>query len=95
MKIDLVTLPAPGTTLCFTVADGRGLTTIRVFIDADLVYQRECDDPPCHEMLNIPPSSAGSLLRITASDAAGNSQDLVYTLPSGQPGSPVPVYEEH
>lgn len=95
MNIDLITQPLPGTDLLFTVSGGSGATDIRVFIDADLVYQHECDDPPCHEMLKIPAYRSGSLLRVTATDDAGNSEDLVVTLPDGSPGSPVPIYEEH
>lgn len=95
MKIDLVTSPVPGTDLLFTVSGGVGVTEIRAFIDADLVYQHECADPPCHEMLHIPVHNSRSLLRITATDDAGNADDLVITLPDGGPGSPVPVYDEH
>ena len=40
------------------------------------MFQHDCDDPPCHEMIMIPPGTRGATLRVIATDSIGNTESF-------------------
>ena len=77
MDIEARQLPMAGLPLNFSVDGGLGVCNIKVFVDSKLVHQHDCDDPPCHEMVMIPPGTRGATLRIIATDSVGNKEEFI------------------
>ncbi len=80
MIIENVGLPVAGKQFDFVIASAVGKTTIELYIDASLILEVDCPDPPCHESIIIPISTRGSMLRIVASDASGNRAKREFTI---------------
>jgi hypothetical protein len=73
MVIENQDLPYAGKLFRFTVAGATGKTRIEAYIDTARVLERECPDPPCHEMVRVPVGTRGSVLRIVAKDLLGDT----------------------
>lgn len=86
MEIELKQLPIAGQTVNVSVDGGIGITSINVFVDSMLVLQHDCDDPPCHEMVEIPAGTRGSTLKIITTDSVGNSESAEYQISDFDPG---------
>ncbi|HWX85137.1 MAG TPA: hypothetical protein VNZ48_16185 [Xanthobacteraceae bacterium] len=73
MDIEFSHSPIAGKTFHFTIRHATGKAKIKAFIDTSQVFDGECPDPPCHEQIFIPGGTRGSLLRIIATLADGNT----------------------
>ena len=78
MELRTQSLPMAGQSFRFTVEGRDGLTSIEVLIDSKLVFRHDCDDPPCHEMVMIPPGTRGATLRVIATDSSGRTRSFNY-----------------
>ena len=59
-----------------TASEFSGNIALEVYVGLRLISQKDCDDPPCHEMFIIPKATAGEMLRVVTWDIAGNEQKL-------------------
>lgn len=91
MEIDTKTLPMAGELFQFDIEEETGQIKVDVYLDSELLFQHDCDDPPCHEMLIIPEHAHGSTLEIRTLDAIGNAKSFEYEV-SGH--FKVPIHEE-
>lgn len=85
MDIEATQVPMAGDSFNFSVDGGLGSRNIKVFVDLNQIYEQDCDDPPCHEMVMIPPGTRGATLRIIATDSIGNKKE--FTSQVGDSGS--------
>jgi hypothetical protein len=82
MNIEALGEPNPGQTFNFTVRGGVGKVTIAAYInESQVVFQTECPDPPCHEMVFIPEYASGQLL-VVATDSSGIRAQRVFNIKS-------------
>jgi len=70
----------------YTVSGGSGLTTISVYINEQLAHRSDCPDPPCHEVLFIPPFATG-LMVVAAIDSTGTEVQRTFSIRSETSGS--------
>lgn len=80
MEIEELGLPYAGERFHFTVTQGTGLTNIEVYIDRKELLSKDCPDPPCHEMILVPPGTKGADLWIIARDTHGNTEEKRFTV---------------
>lgn len=80
MIIENQGLPYAGERFRFTVARATGKTRIVVYVDTAPILDEECPDPPCHEIVQIPVGTRGSVLRIVATDVSGNTTEREFTI---------------
>jgi hypothetical protein len=85
MKIEAAQAPFAGQFFHFTVLDVAGRTRIKVFVDALQIFDEDCPDPPCHEMVLIPPGTRSSLLRVVAQDLTGATVERKFTVADFSP----------
>lgn len=87
MDIEARQPPMAGQSFNFSVDGGLGISNIKVFVDLKLVHQHDCDDPPCHEMVMIPPGTRGATLRIIAMDSVGNKKEFTSQVGDSESGA--------
>lgn len=87
MDIKTSQLPMAEQSFNFSVDGGHGITNIQVFVDSKLIRQYDCDDPPCHETVMIPPGTRGATLRIIATDSIGKRQEFVSQVGDSESGA--------
>lgn len=75
MDIESLSQPFAGELFNFRVTGGTRPTRIEVYIGRLKVIDKECDDPPCHEMVVIPANARGSEVRVIARDTMGNIEE--------------------
>ncbi len=80
MEIEGLSNAYAGTHFHFRVSGGARPTRIDVYIDQIMVLSKDCDDPPCHEMIFIPNGVRGSQVRVTARDAHGNVEQKSFSV---------------
>jgi hypothetical protein len=80
MEIKAMNQPLAGRQFRFLVAGGTRPTRIQVYIDQSQVASKDCDDPPCHEIVWIPPGTRGSEVRIVASNLLGSTEERRFTI---------------
>lgn len=80
MEIVIEQAPHVGQDFSFSIIGGIGNTKIEAFIDDILVFQNDCPDPPCHEMLKIPIGKKSSKLRIIAKDSLGFVSEKTFVI---------------
>lgn len=73
MNITYKGKPVPGQRIEARVSGFKGSAHIQVHVGEALIFEGDCDDPPCHEFIKIPDDSLG-LVRITASGLAGTER---------------------
>jgi hypothetical protein len=71
MIVDTDGMPYAGEPFAFTIRDAHERVTVQCYVDRHLVFNDECPDPPCHEVVTIPRGTRGSMLRIVATTARG------------------------
>lgn len=71
MEIETTDYPHAGERFSFKVVSGTGRTRIEVYVDGTRIYADDCPDPPCHEMIQVPPAAIGAALRVLAKDSIG------------------------
>jgi hypothetical protein len=64
----------------FVVSGVTGRTLIEAYVDTRRILRTECPDPPCHEMVQIPEHTRGSILRVIAFDSAGKRIEREFTI---------------
>lgn len=64
----------------FEVSGGTGPTRMVAHIDRNQVLFKDCDDPPCHEMIFIPLDARGSKVRIMARDVEGHVEEKTFVV---------------
>lgn len=52
------------------LTDFVGTGHLSIYLDQELIAQKTCNDPPCHEVALIPPGTAGKILRIVGTDGS-------------------------
>jgi hypothetical protein len=80
VRIENQGFPYAGQRFRFVVAGAIGRTTIEAYVDTRRVLEAECPDPPCHEVVLVPVSTRGSVLRLIATDSLGNRIERVFTI---------------
>ncbi len=80
MDIRAMSGPFAGEQFRFHVSGTLPPTRIVVYIDQAVVLSKDCDDPPCHETVSIPPGTKGSEVRIIASDPTGLREEQRFTV---------------
>jgi len=65
MKIEPDGDPVAGSIFGINVNEDQPVQ-IEVYADAELVFQHDCPDPPCHEQFLIAPEFAGKTLKIAS-----------------------------
>jgi hypothetical protein len=80
MEIEELGLPYAGELFQFMVTHGTGPTHIEAYIDRRKILVADCPDPPCHEMISVPPGTKGADLWIVAEDAHGNAKERRFTI---------------
>lgn len=86
MEIENAGLPHPGQRFRFTVVGGIGRTRIEVYIDEKRIYADDCPDPPCHEMIEVPPGARGATLRVVAKDSVGKTSEREFVVRDSESG---------
>jgi hypothetical protein len=76
MKIHAPREPIVGERFEVTVVDFSQPLFLSIHIGSKRVSFKECDDPPCHEMLAVPAGTKGAILTVIAQDAAGDRETL-------------------
>ena len=71
MHYEIETEPIAGQKFSFIAHDVAKQAHFEFYINAKLVKESGCDDPPCHEFLDIHYTSAGSILRVRGVDDSG------------------------
>jgi len=87
MFIQTLVPPVAGKTFRFTVAGCSGETLIEVYTNNDQILDRKMTGMLCKSAAEIPLSSAGSTLRICASDSSGNRRKLEFEISESDPGA--------
>ena len=59
-----------------TASEFSGSIAIKIYVGSRLISQRDCPDPPCHEIVMIPEAAAGEMLRVVTWDATGQQKKL-------------------
>lgn len=72
MDIESLSQPYAGERFNFRITGGTRPTRIEVYVGRAKIIDKDCDDPPCHETIAIPPNARGSELWIIARDTEGN-----------------------
>jgi hypothetical protein len=80
MIIENQGLPCAGEPFRFSVSGANGKMGVEAYIDSILVYEGECPDPPCHEIIDIPNDRINSVLRIIIWDMDGNTAEEEFTI---------------
>lgn len=80
MQIEELGPPYAGELFRFTVTGGTRPTHIEVYIDRRQILSTDCPDPPCHEIIVVPPGTRGADLWIIARDAHGNTEQIRFTV---------------
>lgn len=80
MKIENSDQPYPGRPFRFRVSGGTRPTRIKVYIGHKEILDKDCPDPPCHEMITIPPNARGTELLIVAEDLLGNIEQAKFEI---------------
>ena len=62
----------------FEVSGGTRPTRMEARIDRNQVLFKDCDDPPCHEMIFIPLDARGATVRVIARDMDGNVEEKTF-----------------
>jgi hypothetical protein len=86
MFIQTLLPPVAGEVFRFSVAGGAGATTIEVFVNKELILDQQCTELPCRTLAEIPPSTGGETLRISATDSAGSNKTVEYQISDSDPG---------
>jgi hypothetical protein len=84
MDLETSEFPVAGANFAITLKAFRGKAHIEVYVNDQLTVERDCDDPPCHEVIFLTRDLAGRTLRVLAT-AEGQSEDKVLTI--GMKGS--------
>jgi hypothetical protein len=71
MHYEIETEPSAGQKFSFIAHDVVKPARFEFMIDGDLVKDTQCDDPPCHEFIEIHYSAAGSVLLVRGTDESG------------------------
>jgi hypothetical protein len=71
----------------FMVADVIGPVHLTVALASRVLLEHDCPDPPCHEVLRIPPNTQGQVLRIVAIDRWGHTEQQEFTVVEMTPGA--------
>lgn len=80
MRIEAEGRPHAGRQFRFAVTGTTGRTRIEAYINTRRVLETECPDPPCHEMVQIPARTRGSVLRLIAIDSVGNREEREFII---------------
>ena len=90
MTLNYEDLPVAGHR-CRVVADKFvGTVRLSVFIDDRQISQKECPDPPCHEVIEIPLGSEGRDLEVIAEDDTGHHERLKLRIKRSEIGGTSP-----
>jgi hypothetical protein len=87
MEITNEAHPHAGEKFHFSVSGGIGITRIEVHVDSTRIFEKDCADPPCHEMVQIPSGTKGAVLRIVVKDSAGKTSVMELTVAESQSGA--------
>lgn len=79
MRIDASEPPSPGEYFRFTVRDGIGETQVEVLVNDTLIHSAGCPDPPCHDLVMVPPYASGQLV-VVAVDSQGVRGQRVFNI---------------
>jgi hypothetical protein len=80
MIIENQGLPHAGELFRFSVTGATGKTRINLYVNTTHIFEGECPDPPCHEIVGVPVGTGGSVLWIKAEDLHGNSIGREFTI---------------
>lgn len=80
MEIKHSSEPVIGQTFEFSVIDYTGTARVTVHAASNVLIQKKCTDPPCHETLAITADLRGQTLTISAIDDAGAGALLELTV---------------
>ena len=53
---------------------------LEVYLNAELLIEIECKDPPCHEVILIPEGTIGQILLVRTRDAHGPAEHTLGTV---------------
>jgi hypothetical protein len=68
--------PIAGERFSVTASDYAGTAILQIYIGQKLVGERECADPPCHEMVVVPKGTRGTILRVVVETSSGEREEL-------------------
>lgn len=71
MHYEIETEPTAGQKFSFIAHDVAERAHFQFYVDDNLVKESGCDDPPCHEFLDIYYEAAGAILKVRGSDRSG------------------------
>lgn len=80
MKLSYNQEPIVGQPFRVEARGGSGSIHLRIIIGQRMVREKDCPDEPCHEMIVVPPRSAGRTLQVVARDSRGVTEELEFTI---------------
>lgn len=75
MELEYESWPIAGQFFKVSIKRFVGPATIKSYLGVELLSRKDCPDPPCHDMFEIPSYAAGLTLTVMAVDASGDKKE--------------------
>ena len=79
MNIEIPGAPIAGASFYVILQGYRSNGHIAIYIEGDLALEKDCDDPPCHEVIFLTRNLAGRTLRVLAR-GDGETKEMTFTI---------------